>query len=164
MEALKLSVATFAALLWALFGNHCDLYRKVKSFRETLDTPAVYSKLHYYTPHIIMEYWFDILDKLRIYFYTMLRKSDYERPSSPQFPISVMSSSLPNILAGNRIENGNFPESWSGATTANGSGGAGGVLRAGAASGGRFGSGPSSGYGGSVSGGSRGGGGEGSNF
>ena len=164
LEALKLSVATFAALLWAIFGNHCDLYRKVKSFRETLDTPAVDFKLHCYTPRIIMEYWFDILDKSRMYFYTMLRKSDYEKPSGPQFPISALSSSFPNILAGSGIENGNFPEKWSGATTANVSGGAGGVWRAGAASGGRFGSGPSSGYGGGVSGGNRGGGGEGSNF
>ena len=52
LEALELSVAAFAALLWALFGNHCDLYRKVKSYRETLDTPAVDFKLHCYTPHI----------------------------------------------------------------------------------------------------------------
>lgn len=122
LEELKKGVATYAAMVYVHFGKYCDLYKKLVTMRETLESHAVEYAENCYTPAVIMGYWFEVLDKSRIFFFEMLRKSDFDKPQGPTFPVCSLSALFPIIIAGHGTVNGMFPTKWSSASSATSSG------------------------------------------
>ena len=112
LEELQRGVATYAAKTYVHFGKFCHLYKKLLIMRETLESHAVEHARACYTPRIVTEYWFEVLDKSRSFFYSNLRKSDFDKPNGPTFPICSLSSLFPIIIAGHGITNGMFPTKW----------------------------------------------------
>jgi len=117
LEELRSGVATYARLVFIHFGPQCDLYRKLVAMRNTLESSGVEQVKRAYTPDKVMQYWFEVLDKSRLYFHEgMLQKSDFDHPNGPSYPICALSSLLPEIIAGRSIENCAFPQKWRNAT------------------------------------------------
>ena len=122
LEELKLAVATYAALLWVLFGDACDFYQQVLAFRLAFDMPAVQFKPQCYTATICMGYWFEILTKAREFFFIRMTEDEVGE-TCPKFPKSTLAVSIPQILRGVGIENGDFPMQWLTIPASNATGG-----------------------------------------
>ena len=112
LEDFKKGVATYAGLTFIHFGTGCDLYVQLMDILHTLYCDGVEHVKDCYHPKLVMEYWFEILDKSRMYFYTMLRKSDFDKLGGPTYPTCTLSSLLQPILAGRGVENIAFPVKW----------------------------------------------------
>ena len=49
---LKLNLSIFCALLWALFGEHCDYYRELLKLLNILDTEECFTIREAYTKEV----------------------------------------------------------------------------------------------------------------
>ena len=112
LEDLKKGVATYAGLTFIHFGNGCDLYVQLMDILHTLYCDGVEHVKERYHPTLVVGYWFEILDKSRMYFYPMLRKSDFDKLGGPTYPVCTLSSLLQPIIAGREVENIAFPLKW----------------------------------------------------
>ena len=117
---LCLAIDTFAALLWTLFGDKCDYYKKIMAVRSLLYSDIVLSHRSRLTSSVIKTYVWAIIDDGRDYFSKRLLRLHFKKSPIP-FPVSLLDDIYSNVRFGKDVERVNFPQAWSTAGSAQGS-------------------------------------------
>ena len=111
-HSLKLMVATYAALIFVLFGEKCHLYANLMKIYMILDLEEVYAVKHAFTSMICKSITWAIFEDSRMFFWRKKSPLDFD----PGRPIEFCRSMLEDIMSDVRyqrwIERGNFPVEW----------------------------------------------------
>lgn len=112
LEELKLLVTTCAALLFVLFGNGCDLYKKMMGIYVELKSAAS-NRVKKILPILTIRQWYwEICQDWRRYFHQRCMVSDFEGGVLPLFPSSTLQTLVPYVTRGVGIGNITFPPKW----------------------------------------------------
>ncbi len=107
---LCIVIDTFAALLWTLFGNECDYYKKIMFIRTILQSDSVQLQGHF-TKYVIKSNVWVIIDDGRKFFNHRLHKLLSEKdPIS--YPISLLNDIHSDIHFIKPVDHIHFPASW----------------------------------------------------
>jgi hypothetical protein len=108
---LKLMVATFAALLFVLYGVECKLYDKMLKVYEILHLDEVSVTAHKYTPFICRTITWAINDDARSFFYKRLTPRDF-LTASIRWPRSLRNDIMADVRFARAIYRPTFPIAW----------------------------------------------------
>jgi hypothetical protein len=108
---LKLNVATYATLVFVLYGRHCDLYRKLIAIYNILSTKEVVTCRDAFTPMICKQITWAIYDDSRSFFAKRLLPSQFQHRDVP-FPVSLLDEIYNSVRFINEIRRPTFPPSW----------------------------------------------------
>ncbi len=104
---LPLSINTFCALIWTLFGEECDYYKGLLEVAETLDQQEV---------HIIRESFtadkWAILTDGRSFFNTVIVESQFRRGKQFKWPTSLIHKITDDIRFAKAINRPVYPAEW----------------------------------------------------
>ena len=75
---LKLLVATYLALLWALYGESCDIYHKLFAIYDILEEPEVMAMKHAFSPALCKQIMWAIYDNVRSFFATRMHPDNFK--------------------------------------------------------------------------------------
>ena len=111
---LKASVATFCALVWALFGNNCEYYRKLYELYLCLDSDRANEDWANFTPLLCRQITWAIIDDGREYFSQHMLPGRFDVPvGAPiQYPQSSLEELIRPIRTQSPILRANFPAQW----------------------------------------------------
>ena len=109
---LNVDVATYAALLWVLYGEQCDLYKKVLAIWECLDSKWVKASKEAYTSDVCASVIWAIIEDSRNFFSVRLHPDDFAGGTAPTFPTSGLLLLLPQIRHADIIKRNTFPMAW----------------------------------------------------
>jgi hypothetical protein len=109
---LKLNVATYAALLWVLYGEHCDLYKKTVAIWECLNSKWVKASKESYTSDVCASIIWAIIEDSRNFFSVRLHPDDFANGTVPTFPTSGLMILLPHIRHAEIVKRNTFPLAW----------------------------------------------------
>jgi hypothetical protein len=128
---LRLSVNTFCALVWTLFGDECDYYKGLFEVCETLDLQDIHIICDLFTADICRHITWAILSDGRSFFNTVLVDTQFHRGEQFWWPTSLIYKISNDVRFAKTIDRPFYPTEW--LVTAVGGQGPGGI---GAASGG----------------------------
>jgi hypothetical protein len=121
---LRLSVNTFCALVWMLFGDECDYYKGLLKICETLDLQEVHIIWDSFTADVCCRITWAILSNGRSFFNTVLVEAQFHRGKHFKWPTSLIHKILDNVRFAKTIDWPFYPMEWL-ITTAGGQGPAG---------------------------------------
>jgi hypothetical protein len=87
---LKLNIGTFCALLWALFGDHCDYYKELIKLHRILDREECFTVRDAYTKEICARITWAIIDDGQSFFGGNLVSTDFTLGTQFQFSVSCL--------------------------------------------------------------------------
>ena len=157
---LRLLIGTFCALLYTLFGSHCDYYHQLRKIHAALYARDVAAIRGAFTVDKCRRIVWAIIDDGRAFFRQKLSEADFSDPDGFTYPTSLLSAIYEPVRFAQVIERPFYPRAWMVATEGGGSGGGTGRGQGSTGGGGQGGTGGTSG-GGQNNGGSRQGGGGG---
>ncbi len=111
----KITLGTFCALLWSLFGPKCDYYRKCYSLWTVLDDNAVYAKRRYFSPLLCRQMTWAIIEDGRRYFSKILTKRHFmvvEDGDEIKFPKSMLDDVASSAHFQTPVIRPSFPAEW----------------------------------------------------
>ena len=117
---LCLAIDTFAALLWTLFSDKCDYYKKIMTVRSILYSDIVLSHRSCVTSSVIKTYLWAIINNGRDYFSKHLLCLHFKKLPVP-FPILLLDDIYSNVRFGKEVERVNFPQTRTTITNVQGS-------------------------------------------
>lgn len=110
---LKLNIATYLSLLWALFGETSHLYQKVYQVYNMQCLPAVMAAKHAYTSLLCRQITWLIYDDLRNFFSKHLHPNDFATGRLVTFPLSLLNNIMWDICFGRPVVRFSFTVEWS---------------------------------------------------
>jgi hypothetical protein len=108
---LKLNVATYAALVFVLYGRYCNLYKKLMVIYGILCSKEVNTCRDAFKPMICKQITWAIYDDSRSFFAKRLLPEHFEMRDIP-FPTSMLDDIYTSVRYINKIERPTFPPSW----------------------------------------------------
>jgi hypothetical protein len=111
---LKAGVATFCALVWALFGEGCEYYRKLYEIYLCLDSDRASEDWANFTPLLCRQITWAILDDGREYFAQVMLPDKFAVPPGTliRYPQSSLEELIRPIRTQAPILRANFPSQW----------------------------------------------------
>jgi hypothetical protein len=127
---LRLSVNTFCALVWTLFGEECDYYKGLFEVCKTLDLQEVHIIRESFTADVCRRITWAILSDGRSFFNTVLLETQFRRREQFRWPTSLIYKITDDIRFAKTINRPFYPTEWligaaAGGQGLGGSGGAG---------------------------------------
>jgi hypothetical protein len=95
-----------------LYGEHCDLYKKVMAIWECLDTKWVKASKEAYTSDVCASIIWAIIEDSRNFFSVRLHPDDFANDTTPVFPTSGLMSLIPQIRHAEIVKRNTFPMAW----------------------------------------------------
>jgi hypothetical protein len=128
---LQLSVNTFCTLIWTLFGDECNYYKRLLEVCKTLDQQEVHIIQDSFTADVCRRIIWAILRIGWSFFNTVLVESQFCRGKQLKWPTSLIHKITDNIHFAKTINRPFYPTEWiitstSGQGTAGNNGGGGG--------------------------------------
>ena len=105
-------IATFLALLWALFGEACHLYQKLLQIYLILRLPAIMYAKHAFTPLLCRQTVWAIYDDSRNFFSHRLTPDEFKTGQHPSFPVSLLDDIIGDVRYQRPIHRSSFPYAW----------------------------------------------------
>ena len=126
---MKLSVNTFCALVWTLFGDNCDYYKGLFEVCETLDLQEVHIIHNSFTADVCRHITWAILSDGRSFFNTVLVDAQLRRGEQFRWPTSLIYKIADDVRFAKAIDRLFYPTEWlvaavGGGQGPNGTGGA----------------------------------------
>ncbi len=111
---LKASVATFCALVWALFGNGCEYFQKLYEVYLCLDSDRANEDWANFTPLLCRQITWAIIDDGREYFAQTMLPVRFHVPAGTliRYPQSSLEELIRPIRTQSPILRANFPVQW----------------------------------------------------
>ena len=109
---LKLNLSTFCALLWALFGEHCDYYRELLKLLNILDTEECFTIREAYTKEVCARITWAIINDGRSYFGRTCVATDFAQGEDYRFSVSCIDAITNEVRHGLSVIRANFPVQW----------------------------------------------------
>jgi hypothetical protein len=94
---LKLNIATYLSLLWALFGETCHLYQKLPQVYNLLHLPAVLAAKHVFMPLLCRQIMWAIYEDSQNFFARCLHPDELVVGKPISFPVSLLEDILSNV-------------------------------------------------------------------
>jgi hypothetical protein len=156
---LRLSVNTFCALIWTLFGGECDYYKGLWEVADTLDQQEVHIIRDSFTADVCRRITWAILTDGRSFFNTVLVEAQFRGRDRVRWPTSLIHKITDDVRFAKAIDRPMYPTEWiiTPHPLAGGGGGGGGGSGGGGGNGGQGGGGKTD-QGGRKTGGGGGGG------
>jgi hypothetical protein len=109
---LKLNIGTFCALLWALFGEHCDYYKELVKIHCILDREECFTIGDAYTKEVCARITWAIIDDSRSFFGRNPVASDFAPGLTFQFSVSCLDSITDAVQNALPVQWATFPRQW----------------------------------------------------
>jgi hypothetical protein len=109
---VKLNVATFMSLVWALFGSEFNYYKGLCNIYGVLDLKEVMVQKQAFTARHCHRITWAIINNGRAYFDDVKTTLDFRQPYKPVFPQSYLIDILKNVWYATPVERSNFPKEW----------------------------------------------------
>ena len=109
---LRLSVNTFCALIWTLFGDECDYYKGLLEVAETLDLQEVHIIRDAFTPNVCRHITWAILTDGRSFFNTVLVEAQFRSGERFRWPTSLIHKITDDVRFAKAIERPMYPIEW----------------------------------------------------
>jgi hypothetical protein len=111
---LKASVGTFCALIWALFGDGCEYFRKLFQVYLCLDSDRACEDWANFTPLLCRQITWAIIDDGREYFSQTMLPERFQVPPGThiRYPCSSLEELIRPIRTQSPILRANFPTQW----------------------------------------------------
>jgi hypothetical protein len=111
--SLKLNIATYASLLWALFANECSLYKRLMEVHDILDQPEVMLNKHAFSALLCKQITWAIYNDARTFFNVRLHPDDF-KPTGKRirWPTSLLADIHGDVMFQRPILRSNFPPTW----------------------------------------------------
>jgi len=110
---LKLNIGTFCALLWSLFGDHCDYYKELVKLHHILDREECFTIRDAYTKEICARITWAIIDDGRSFFGRNPVSTDFTPGIQFQFSVSCLGSITDAVRNAQPVQRATFPKQWS---------------------------------------------------
>jgi hypothetical protein len=128
---LRLSINTFCALIWTLFGDECDYYKGLLEVCKTLDQQEVHIIKDSFTANVCPRITWAILSNRHSFFNTVLVELQIQRGECFKWPTSLIHKITDDVRFAKPIKRLHYPTKWlllssSGQSTAGNAGGGGG--------------------------------------
>ena len=94
---LKMNIAMFMSLVWALFGSECDYYKGLRNVYVTLKLKEVMAQKQSFTPEHCRRITWAILDDGRAHFIDIKTTLDFRGPDIPAWPQTYLIDILQNV-------------------------------------------------------------------
>jgi hypothetical protein len=126
---LRLSVNTFCALVWTLFGDECDYYKGLFEVCETLDLQEVHIIRKLFTADVCRRITWAMLSDGHSFFNTVLLEAQFHRGEQFKWPTSLIYKITDDVRFAKTIDRPFYPPKWLIGATGGGQGlgGAGGA-------------------------------------
>jgi hypothetical protein len=109
---LRLSVNTFCALVWTLFGDKCDYYKGLFEVCKTLDLQEVHIIRDSFTADVCRRIRWAILSNGRSFFNTVLVDAQFLRGEQFWWPTSLIYKILDDVCFAKTINRPFYPTEW----------------------------------------------------
>ncbi len=110
---LRSNISTYCALLFALFGEGCDLYRSMLHVLQMLSHPFCMQNKQAYTPEVVHRIIWAIIVDTRLFFDDIKLTEDFiDQGHYMQFPASTLEGDLMSIKHGIKLQRHNFTHEW----------------------------------------------------
>jgi hypothetical protein len=109
---LRLSVNTFCALVWTLFGEDCDYYKGLWDVAETLDLQEVHIIRDLFTADVCRHITWAILSDGRSFFNTVLVEAQFRNGETFRWPTSLIYKITDDARYANTIVRPFYPTEW----------------------------------------------------
>ena len=109
---LRLSVNTFCALVWSLFGNECDYYKGLLEVAETLDQQEVHIIRESFTADVCRRITWAILTDGRSFFNTVLVEAQFRGTERLKWPTSLIHKIADDVRFAKAIDRPMYPAEW----------------------------------------------------
>jgi hypothetical protein len=109
---LRLSVNTFCALVWTLFGEECDYYKGLWEVAETLDLQEVHIIRDSFTTDVCRRITWAILSDGRSFFNTVLVEAQFRNGETFRWPTSLIYKITDDVRYANTITRPFYPVEW----------------------------------------------------
>ncbi len=109
---LRLSVNTFCALVWMLFGDKCDYYKSLFKICETLDLQEVHIIWELFTADVCCRIAWVILSNGHSFFNTVLVEAQFRRGERFKWPTSLIQKITDDVQFAKTIERPFYPMEW----------------------------------------------------
>ncbi len=109
---LRLSVNTFCALVWTLFGDECDYYKGLFEICETLDLQEVHIIRESFTADVCRRITWAILSNGRSFFNTILVEAQFRRGKRFKWLTSLIHKITGGVQFAKTIERPFYPTKW----------------------------------------------------
>lgn len=109
------TIGTYCALLHALFGRKCQLYRQCYTLWTTMNSDLVYEKREKYSALKCRQIVWGVVEESRVYFSRRLSVDDFANASFPediQYPTCSLTSIITAVREFTPIERDSFPPTW----------------------------------------------------
>jgi hypothetical protein len=108
---MKLNIALFCALLWALFGNECNNYREVMKVLQVLDSWGRYATWSAYTPEICRHILWAVLHEEQQFINKKLLSTAFMPEKTVLYPMCLLNI-LDEVLNAETIAHPMYPSAW----------------------------------------------------
>ncbi len=109
---LRLSVNTFCALVWTLFGDECDYYKGLLEISDTLELQEVHIIQESFTVDVCCRITWAILCDGCSFFNTVLVEARFRRNERFKWPTSLIHKITDNVRFAKTIERPFYPMEW----------------------------------------------------
>jgi hypothetical protein len=109
---LRLSVNTFCALVWTLFGEDCDYYKGFLEVADTLDLQEVHIIQDSFTADVCRRITWAILSDGRSVFNTVLVEAQFRQGENFRWPTSLIYKITDDVRYANTIVRPFYPMEW----------------------------------------------------
>jgi hypothetical protein len=109
---LRLSVNTFCALVWSLFGDECDYYKGLLEVAETLDQQEVHIIQESFTVDVCRRITWAILSDGRSFFNTVLVEEQFRGTERLKWPTSLIHKISDDVRFAKSIDRPMYPTEW----------------------------------------------------
>jgi hypothetical protein len=109
---LKLNIGTYCALLWILFGDHCNYYKELHKIHCILDHKECFMIQSAYTPEICVRITWAIIDDGRSFFGCNPVSTNFAPGKHYKFSVSCLESITDVVRNALSITQAMFPREW----------------------------------------------------
>lgn len=109
---VRLNLAAYAALLFVLFRQKCDLFDKVWTIYGIMKQKDVEATSAGYTPMMCKEIVWSVYDNSRLFFAKRVLPGDFGRAGLAEVPRSLLGAIFQNVRYGERVRRLTFPPTW----------------------------------------------------
>jgi hypothetical protein len=109
---LKLNIGTYCGLVWTIFGDHCDYYKKFLQLYHILDHKECFTIWHTYTKEVCARITWAIVDVGWSFFGRNPMASDFAVGLIFPFSVSYLEGVMDAIRNANPIQRATFPCKW----------------------------------------------------
>ncbi len=108
---MKLNIALFCSLLWALFGDECNYYMEIMKVLQVLDSWGAYATRSAYTPEIYWGILWAVLHEGRQFFDKKLLTTAFMHGKTVFYPMCLLNI-LDKVLNTEPIARPTYPSAW----------------------------------------------------